>query len=157
MAIVDTGDYLAEFGENLETYMKDNLADIQFKGRDPDVKHDFPRDRDPAPSIRIIVPRGTRDYQDGVPILRITASLTFTGLDVLDQAEEIESWGVKIATLTCGDRPAVGEDPAQKNYWKTGGYMIRVYYEEIELFLVESASGSIEVSGRVELIGEKKL
>ncbi len=151
MAIIDTGDYMSEFGENLETYLKDNLASIQFKNRNPDVKHDYPRERDVPPCIRIIVPRASRDYQDGIPILNIRARLIFTGQDVNDQAKEVETWGIKIAKLACGDR----ED--QKNYWQTGGYMIRVYYEDVEIFLIEKESGSLEVSGSVELVGEKKL
>jgi len=151
MAIIDTGDYLAEFGENLETYLRDNLAVIRFKGRDPDVKHDFTREDDVPPCIRIAVPRCTREIVDGIPVLRIRARLIFTGQDINDQAKEVESWGIKIARLASGDRTG------QKNYWQTDGYMIRVYYEDVDLFLTQRESGSIEVSGAVELIGEKAI
>jgi len=151
MSIVDTGDYLSDFGENLETYLEANLASIQFKDRSPDVKHDFPRDRDPAPNIRIMVPRGTPDYQEGAAIMRMTARLNFTGQDVLDQAKEIESWAVKIANLASGERSG------QKNYWQTNGYMIRVYVSDIEIFLVQLESGALEVTGRVELTAEKQI
>ena len=151
MPIIDTGDYLAEFGENLEAYLKDNLAAIAFEGREPDVRHEFPRVEDVAPCVRIVVPSGSRDFQDGVPVLRIRARLVFSCQGVRDLAKKAESWGLKIATLACGDRVD------QRNYWQTDGYMLRVQYQDVDIFQVAETSGAIEADGVVELTADKAL
>jgi len=150
-ALVDTGDYLSDFGENMEAWLKANRVNIKFKDREPDVKHDFPRGRDPVPNIRIIVPRATRDFQDGVLILRLNARLILTAIDINDQANEIESWSWIVANMASGERVD------QRNYWQTDDYMVRVYVTDVELFMIESESGAIEISSRIELMGEKQL
>ena len=154
LQLIDTGDYLTDFSTNIVSYLGAYKNQILFDSGEPDIKADFPLDSDIPPAIRVLCLVGEKEKIGSVHTLKMTAQVFFYCQALENAARKAQSWGTTIAKVLEGRME--GEKKSDWNHEIDGKeYLIRAYYDDIEITRIEESEGYFSLDGVVSFVGVK--